>query len=222
MTPVHWRLAGLDEVPAGDQWLTPAEQRDQLRFTVPKRRADWRLGRWVAKATLTRALGLEPGRVSVVAAHDGAPEPLLDGEPVAGLSLSISHRAGVGLAVVCSGAVVGGDLEIAEPRSEAFVQEWFGATDQDLVHSIGHREHALALLWSAKEASAKVLRDGLRLDPRDASVSVDLAGLPFTASQAGWRRSTVVWASTGRRIEGWWRIDGDRVLTLAGNGVTIS
>ena len=54
---------------------------------VPKRREDWRLGRWTAKA----ALG---GRRRDLAAADGAPEPWRDGErlPVS-LSLSPPRRA---------------------------------------------------------------------------------------------------------------------------------
>ena len=130
----------------------------QARLVVPKRRADWRLGRWTAKVALSVALHVEPSLVSILAAEDGAPEVFVGGLRQA-ISLSISHRAGVGLAAVGRDVVVGGDLELIEPRSPAFVSEWFGAREQESIAAARdtQRHHELTcLLWSVKEASAKV------------------------------------------------------------------
>jgi len=153
-------------------------------------------------------------RVSVVAAADGAPEALLDGAAI-DLSLSISHREGVGLAVLGTGGrVVGGDLEVIEPRSDAFVREWFAPEEQALVaaaDAVGRHDEMACLVWSVKEAAAKVLREGLRLDVRHAVVSV---GDGHDVG-AGWHRSSVQWATERRQISGWWRIDGTRVTTVA-------
>jgi 4'-phosphopantetheinyl transferase len=213
---VHWLQRRLHDVPDGDAWLTARERAVQDRLTIPKRRADWRLGRWAAKAALSAVLAVEPHRVSVIAAPDGAPEPFVDDLPVPN-SLSISHRAGVGLAVVGTGVVVGGDLEMVEHRSAAFVREWFDEHEQASIANarVGVRRDELAcLLWSVKEASAKVLREGLRLDPRSASVHLDDERLPDEPI-GRWQRSTVRWASEGRVIVGWWRIDGMVVRTIA-------
>lgn len=50
--PLTWTLVAADEVPAGDGWLSKAERRDQEELQAPKRRAEWRLGRWAAKRVL--------------------------------------------------------------------------------------------------------------------------------------------------------------------------
>lgn len=221
VTGAAWLTRHLDDVPGDDSWLTAEERRVLTRFTVPKRRADWRLGRWTAKAAVARVLAVDPRRVAVVAAADGAPEAMLDGAPLA-MSLSISHRAGVGLAVVSDSSVVGADLELIEHRSDAFVREWFGPHEQALVDAAGvdgRRDEVACLLWSVKEAAAKVLREGLRLPFRSASVTLESdvgngeAGTPGD----GWHRSTVGWPSEGRSISGWWRVADSFVLAIAGD-----
>ena len=206
----------LHDVPDGDDWLSVDERGVQAGLLVPKRRADWRLGRWTAKAALSAALGGEPSDVSILAAPDGAPEAFVDGQRLS-VSLSISHRAGVGLAAVSREAVVGGDLELVEPRSPAFVREWFGEREQESIaaaHATGRHHELTCLLWSVKEASAKVLREGLRLDPRSAAVT--LVSDPAADSSGGpWHTSTVEWPSEGRVVPGWWRIDGPVVCAIA-------
>jgi 4'-phosphopantetheinyl transferase EntD len=218
VTAAGWSICRAADVPDGDEWLSSAERSDQQRLFIDKRRGDWRLGRWVAKSVVASVAGVERARVSIVAAADGAPEALVDGIPT-DLSLSISHREGTGLAVVgAGGTVVGGDLEVIEPRTDRFVREWFSSQEQALVAAAGadgrHDEMA-CLVWSAKEAAAKVLREGLRLDVRQAVVSLDPA-----EPVAGWQPSSVHWAGShpddGRRvISGWWRIDGSLVITVA-------
>ena len=219
MNGAEWLVRHLADVPDDDSWLTEAECRVLTGLIVPKRRADWRLGRWTAKAAVARMLAVDPRRVSVIAAADGAPEPMLDGAPLA-MSLSISHRAGLGLAVVSDGATVGGDLELIEHRSDAFVRQWFGSHEQALVSAAdaeGRRDEVACLLWSVKEAAAKVLREGLRLPFRSASVILDsgLASGDLGRSGDGWHRSTVEWPSEDRVISGWWRIADSFVVTVA-------
>lgn len=50
--PITWTLVAADQMPDGDDWLSEAEHRDQEKLRVPKRRAEWRLGRWAAKRAL--------------------------------------------------------------------------------------------------------------------------------------------------------------------------
>ena len=78
MSPVGWLVRRSVDVPDGDWWLSEAECRLQARFVVPKRLADWRLGRWTAKAALAAMLEVDHRRVAVAVAPDGAPEALLD------------------------------------------------------------------------------------------------------------------------------------------------
>ena len=111
---------------------------------VERRRADWRLGRWTAKAAVGAWLEVPPARVQILGAPDGAPEALLDGARVP-LSVSISHRGGRALAaVIAAPCLVGCDLEVIEARSAAFIREWFAASEQRLMADCAPAERALS------------------------------------------------------------------------------
>ena len=209
-----WLTASAADVPAGDGWLGPNERRVLAGLRIEKRRADWRLGRWAAKHALAAASGAEPRRIEVLAAAGGAPQAWLDGARLE-VSLSISHRAGRALAVVAAApATVGCDLELVEPRSGAFVREWLAPCEQALLASRDGLEHArLAnLLWTAKEAAAKVRREGLRLDVRHARVVLDTGS---AAAGDGWRALQVVWPDADPTA-GWWREEPGWVIAVAG------
>ena len=219
MAGVVWLQRRLHDVPAGDEWLSARELDVQARLLVRKRRADWRLGRWTAKAALAMVLAVEPSRVSILAAEDGAPEAFVGDLPLPlPISVSISHRAGVGLVTVSRHVVVGGDLELIEPRSAAFVREWFDEREQVSIaaaRDVDRHDELTCLLWSVKEASAKVLREGLRLDPRSAAVVLESDEV---ADELGrrWRRTTVRWPTEDRVVTGWCRLDGSFVHAIAG------
>jgi 4'-phosphopantetheinyl transferase len=90
--------------------------------------------------------------------------------------------------------VVGCDLALVEPRSDAFVRAWLAPAEQ--AAPADERSRLANPLWTAKEASAKVRREGLRLDVRQAAART---GAPGT----GWRPLAVEWAG-GERMTGWW------------------
>lgn len=217
---VSWLQRCDQDVPADDSWLSPRELAVQSHLVVPPRRVAWRLGRWTAKAAVAAVLEVHPSRVSVVAAADGAPEPYLDDMPCS-LSLSISHRGGLGFAAIGVDAIVGADLEVIEPRSDAFIREWFGDGEQRLIAEAreASRPDPLScllpcLLWSAKEATAKVLREGLRLDPRGAVVSLGYDPDLDEATRR-WQRFAVDWGGQGPSVAGWWCTDGSFARTIA-------
>jgi 4'-phosphopantetheinyl transferase len=214
MTSPGWLIRSLADVPADDGWLGPGEAKVLAGLGVAKRRGDWRLGRYAAKAAVAAWLNVSPDRVEIAAAPDGAPEAQLDGLP-APVSLSLSHRAGRALAVVGeAGTALGCDLELIEPRSRAFISDWLSPAEQALVADSGtaRRDLVANLLWTGKEAAAKVLREGLRLDVRGA-VAMPV-GLDSTT--AGWRRLTIAWANGGGRLAGWWRTEPGWVMAIAG------
>jgi 4'-phosphopantetheinyl transferase len=158
------------------------------------------------------ACGADAERIEVLAAGDGAPEAWVDGARLP-VSLSLSHRAGRALVVVAAHpAAVGCDLELIEPRSDAFVREWLAPSEQALLASRGASERARVanLLWTAKEAAAKVRREGLRLDVRRAEVLLDAAG------GGDWHRFAVRWPDGAPVTSGWWRSEPGWVLTIAG------
>ena len=201
-------------MPAGSGWLSPIELEVLDGLSMLRRRSDWRLGRWAAKRAVAEWLRCDVGQVEVVAADDGAPEARVDGGP-APISLSLSHRAGHALALVGEpGVPIGCDLELVEPRSDAFVQTWLAAGEQSLVAEAPEpdRPRIANLLWSAKEAAAKARRQGLRLDVRQAGVDL---GLP---RPDGWAPMRVTWPEERLENDGWWRQDGDVIVTVMASG----
>jgi 4'-phosphopantetheinyl transferase len=212
MSAPGWLTRSLADVPATDRWLGPAERRRLAELSVARRRADWRLGRWTAKAAVGAWLAVPPEQVEILAAGDGAPEAWVGGRRTP-LSVSLSHRAGRALATVADApAVVGCDLEYVEPRSGAFVREWLSPAEQDLLAGRGDHERArLAnLLWTAKEAAAKVRREGLRLDVRHA-VAAPADRRPTDA----WSGLRIDWPGL-ESVAGWWRAEPGWVMAIAG------
>lgn len=215
MTVVRWLMRSQRDVPDDDAWLSNAERRVQQTLRFEARRRDWRLGRWTAKDALRRSRDsalaeLPPEVVSILADEDGAPTVLRDGVRQA-CSLSISHRDGWALAVVGDPEVrLGCDLEIVEPRSRAFVEDYFTAGERHRIDLAGPEAHdRLAnLVWSAKESAVKALRTGLRVDTRTADVHLELRD-----EESGWRPLRVCRAGEPA-LEGWWREDGRRLATL--------
>lgn len=202
------------EVPADDGWLTGPEAARLSSMRFPKRRLESRLGRWTAKSAVARALELgvdEDGLRSVAVrnAVDGAPEVFVCDQP-APVVISMTDRADWAVCVVATGvAAVGCDLELVEPRSHRFVEDWFTPAEREFVASSpGEHDLWANLIWSAKESALKVLRQGLRLDTRTVEVSFGDDG------HDGWR-SLLVTSTTGERIPGWWARHGDFVLTTA-------
>ena len=191
---MRWLTRSATDVPAGDAWLSAREREVQAGLRIAKRRDDWRLGRFTAKALLA------PAPVEVLAAPDGAPEAYVDGIRLA-CGLSLSHRAGRALAVVGEGRV-GCDLEWVEPRSRAFIEDWLAPAERAWA---GDDPLLVNLAWTAKEAAAKLHREGLRLDVRRAiAVPGDGPG--------EWRCLTVDWGA--HQDHGWWRADDGWVMAV--------
>jgi 4'-phosphopantetheinyl transferase len=207
----------MDDAPAHDEWLSPVEAGYLARLRFPKRRSEFRLGRWTAKAAIARHLGLEPSleqlrRVVVDRAPDGAPAPLLDGRP-AEVCITMTDRADQAVCLVGPpGTALGCDLELVEPRSPAFVQDYLTPAEQALVLQApdGDARALLAnLVWCGKESALKVLRTGLRRDTRSVEVV-----LPAGAAVDGWAPMTVR-SREGGSFPGWWQRFGSFVLTVA-------
>ncbi|HET8953228.1 MAG TPA: 4'-phosphopantetheinyl transferase superfamily protein [Solirubrobacteraceae bacterium] len=212
-----WLTASAADVPLGDDWLGPREREVLAGLRVEKRRADWRLGRWTAKRAVAAVCGVSADGLEILAAPDGAPDAWRAGARLA-VSVSLSHRDGRAIAAVAPApAVVGCDLERVEPRSPAFVREWLPAREQALLARLEGSEHArLAnLLWCAREAAAKVRREGLRLDVRRAAVELD--GVPGGSGpepSCGWRPLRVLW-DDAEPTAGWWREDPGWMMAVA-------
>jgi 4'-phosphopantetheinyl transferase len=205
-------VSSVSAVPEGDEWLGPRERVVQAKLTLPKRRSEWRLGRFVAKQLLSSVTGVvDLDRIQIIAAEDGAPEGFLDDQPLP-VSLSITHRSGVGACAATEDARVGCDLEAIEPRTQRFVDDFFTSLERASVSKTldSLRDRHIALTWSAKESALKVLRAGLRRDTRNVQVDID----DPAAVGDGWHGLTTSVSPEGKTLSGWWRQDRDVVLTL--------
>ena len=231
---VHWFEQSLADVRVHDDWFAPWERSYLVTLRFPKRRADWRLGRWTAKHAVAYELNLPHDAralagIEIRPAESGAPEVFLGSEP-ANLAISISHRGGIAACgVATGGAMLGCDLEVVEPRSDAFVADYFTAEEQQVVRQAfpADRFALIGLIWSAKESALKALRSGLRIDTRRLSVTLndpniaDLSDVPPRAPNClpvvpdfprPWGALRVSYMSQ-QVFHGWWSRCTDLVRT---------
>ena len=199
---VYWLEQSEADVPAADDWLSESEAVQLSRFRFAKRRADWRLGRWTAKCAVAASLKLPDDhrslkKIEISAASTGQPEVTLVGRTER-VTISISHRDGIAICAVAVGDVkLGCDLEVIEPRSDAFIADYFTAEEGELIAQTSGEKRPLlvSLLWSAKESALKALHVGLRADTRSVRVNpVD--------SQGHWFEETVPVAVKSVRSHG--------------------
>jgi 4'-phosphopantetheinyl transferase len=216
---VHWLACAEPEVPPDDAWLAPAEAARAAGLRFPKRLSEYRLRRWAGKRAVAAVTGLGDGprrlaAVEILNHPDGAPLARFEGAPLP-LEISLTDRAGVAVCLVAAvdeGGPVGVDLELVEPRSPAFVEDFLTAAERDHVLSLPRgeaRDAAATLVWSAKESALKVLRTGLRADTRTVEVTAHAPVRPD-----GWG-ALDIGTTGGRALTGWWRRDGALLLTVA-------
>jgi 4'-phosphopantetheinyl transferase len=200
------------------------ERCDSLR--VPKRRRDWLLGRWTAKHLLQSYLA-EQGtpllldEILISASPEGAPYASRlrpSGPERLPLSLSISHSGDFSFCAlaVAPPVSVGADVETIEPRPASLAEQFFTPSELSavLARPDAERDGWITLVWSAKEAFLKCIREGLRVDTR--AIAVELPGSPADAGH--WRALNVTprpgLVAAGSVYRSWWRREGELLLTL--------
>jgi 4'-phosphopantetheinyl transferase len=219
---VYWLEQSEAEVPGGQEWLSSREAVRLQSIRVPNRRKDWLLGRWTAKNAVALCLGFSTESqalrdIEIWPAASGAPEVFVGHEPAA-ITISLSHRAGVGACVVAPYRVaLGCDLEMIEPHSSAFASDYFAAEEQAMLALAeeADRSRLLTLLWSAKESALKALQEGLRLDTRSVIVSLPELShpVPSSAGLYDWNPLQVRTANE-QILSGWWGQSGRLVRTI--------
>lgn len=222
MIDVFWLEQTGADLPASDDWLSASEALKLRGLRFVKRRADWKLGRWTAKRAVAMYLSVPDDAQSLAGLEihtdaTGAPTcgagtlPAAASQAACPPTISISHREGRALcAVAAPQTALGCDLEIAEPRSDAFATDYFTAAEQERIAQVSgdDRWRLLALLWSAKESVLKALRVGLRVDTREVSIDP----VPVGTADSQWLplRAT----HEGRVFHGWWQQTGSVIRTL--------
>jgi 4'-phosphopantetheinyl transferase len=135
---MRWLARGEAALPAGTDWLAPAEIARAAAMRYAKRRTEYLLSRLAAKHAVAAVVGrsTEPAALAAIEvrnAPSGAPYVLVDGAPP-GLAVSISDRAGWAVCLVGTGSHdVGCDLELVEPRSPGFVRDFLTEAEQRYV-----------------------------------------------------------------------------------------
>lgn len=219
---LYWAECVEPEVPVDDLWLTPQEQLRLDSLKVPKRRVDWRLGRWTAKSAVRGCLHLggqdvSPSDVEIRVRPSGAPYAFIRGDAI---NLSLSHSHGVALCIVShSTALIGCDVERVESRNDAFIRDYLTAFEKGCVSECTDetQKHILVtLFWSAKESALKALQLGLRSAVAQVNVHGDLAVSSSGFSGCltnGWRRLEVSVAKH-RKFYGWWSQSAGFIKTI--------
>src|SRR5581483_8102571 len=129
---VYWLQQTQMNLPGGVDWLSSRESSRMHEFHFPKRRADWVLGRWTAKLAVASHLRLcrdhETLRsIEIIAAPSGVPEILFAGK-LLDVAISLTHSGDVAACALSSSSqALGCDLEQIEPRSDAFIVDYFTA-----------------------------------------------------------------------------------------------
>lgn len=222
---LYWLTQNLSDVPDKDDWLSEREQVLLSGLHVPKRRNDWRLGRWTAKCVCRAyrpAIFSEFSQMEIIAAEDGGPDVYgVEGndEP-APVSISISHSSERGFCVTASPDFpVGCDLEQIENRPLDFFYDYFTPEEISFCSqaTAALKPVACYLIWSAKESSLKILREGLRRDTRSICISPD-----FPADESSWTAWTGHCQVTSKVFHGWWRADGGFMYTLGSDRPNLS
>ena len=232
--------------PAG--LLTMTETAQYGGYLSPRRRRDWLLGRWTAKRLVQTHLiateGFRPALDSFRIEQYPSGAPYVYGEHPAlykathngqmPLLLSISHSHGYAFCALCvedrGYARLGVDIELVEPRSDNFVQEFFTAEEQSCLGrcSLALSDLMLTATWSAKEAALKATHLGLRADPRSVQCLLHpecpRLWRPFRVEVQADRVDIIRMGA----LRGWWRVMENRlrpghyfVLTIVAQGVAL-
>jgi 4'-phosphopantetheinyl transferase len=151
--------------------LLDDDERRRLRaYRRREDRARFLVGCALAKTVAGRAVGADPARIrfdrSCPACGEAHGKPRLPGATV---ELSVSHSGelvGVALSAV---APVGLDVELV--RDAEVVETALTPHEHAAVAAAEDPGRAFAVCWTRKEAAAKAIGAGLRLDPREVAVS---------------------------------------------------
>ncbi|SDY35991.1 4'-phosphopantetheinyl transferase superfamily protein [Lysobacter sp. yr284] len=135
---------------------------DEMRFE--RRRDSYWLGRCCAKRALAAIRDIAPQRIEIASGVWG--QPIVVGEvPGQPVQVSISHSAAIGAAVAFDAAFPMG-VDVESPDSVARLDPARWSCEEERRQWLSGDDALLpALLWSAKEAVAKVLHSGLSAPP---------------------------------------------------------
>ncbi|UCC51529.1 MAG: 4'-phosphopantetheinyl transferase superfamily protein [Anaerolineaceae bacterium] len=232
---IHWLLQTQTAHPDLGQGVSPpgllSEEETAVfnKLRILKRRQDWLLGRWTAKHLIQEMMHQKHGEsvplnaISILAAEDGAPLAKLNSQfdhHGSRFTVSISHSQGSSFCAVIERPnwPLGADIERIEPRARNFTADFFTEAEQAFIEQSRPEmvDALVTTIWSGKEAALKAIRQGLRVDTRDIYCQVkadDTLPQEWTALHLNWQRQEDKQQLPS--LSGWWKVDGQYVLTLA-------
>ena len=213
MAELGWLTQTLDDVPPGLEWLTTAELDELATVVGSEAQREWKVRWWTAKRLVAHWCRAPVERVEVRSADDGDLDPFIEGRP-ANVSVCASDRNGRALAVVAGANLsLGCDLEIIEPRDEAFVADLLTPSEKEYVAMlVGEgRDRVVNLLWCVKEAAAKARGPGAARSMRNAAAVLE----GFGERSERWRPLRLEWGGEDVVTHGWWREEPDWLMAIA-------
>lgn len=227
--PVYWMLTKSHQLPLeASGFLSSFELQKFSAFRFPKRRNEWLLGHWTAKAlvhSLPAYHHYSLNQIEICNTSEGAPFIQLPGRTTPVECLTISHSQQFAFCSLATGLElhIGADLEEVEPRTETFILDYFTPVERQLVDSYPAeiRADIVTLIWSAKESMLKALGVGLHWDTHMVEVHGMEGILQAGGSEAIWQKVQIGEQQTNERVWiGWWQRQDPFILTLAGFGTT--
>lgn len=225
---VYWMVQGesVSGVSHAPHFLSAAEWAYCSALKSDKRRRDWLIGRHTAKEVVADLRSHQTGRrpaldqITILPHADGWPMVSLpDNEyPTLTLSISHSHNYAFCAATAQRDYPLGADIEYVEPRSEAFIADYFTLREREFLAVVPpeQRDTLANAIWSGKEAALKAIRRGLAEDTR----VVSCLPHPILTGDDGWLPMSIIWNNSGPSLpkpglSGYWQMSGGFVLTLA-------
>ncbi|NTW02099.1 MAG: 4'-phosphopantetheinyl transferase superfamily protein [Oscillochloris sp.] len=233
---IDWLIVERSALPWPQRVLAPAELERYTALRTEKRRLDWLLGRWTAKQLVQQHLrqhgvDLPPEAIMVLSDPDGAPRIMPWGVALAiphlsaaleALQISISHTEGRALCALMTSTsaatchahapnALGADIEQIAARGAGFAEAYYTAEEITLLATTPADQYdtLATAIWSAKEATLKLTRHGLRVDTRAVTC------LPTSHRPDDWAPISISTTLTTKMITGWWRRIDSSVITIA-------
>lgn len=215
---IYWHAEALDvtKLAAYENLLTTEEALVFARLRHVERRAEWVLGRSVAKQLVQRYLvdkeGVAPDdcAISILPDAAGAPYVEMDGARL-DVVLSISHSDGTAFCALVgeAGVRVGVDIEGIAPRDEQFLCDFFSVEERAFMAGVAAdgRDTIVTAIWCGKEAYFKALGTGLSLAMRTVTC------LPTLGAADDWLPMKIEGTLQGE-WQGSWRVWGNFVLMV--------
>lgn len=221
--PIFWSIQNINtrigELALADPLPYLGEQEKEVfhKLKIPKRKGEWLGARLLAKDLVRtvdkRWRDKELNEIEVLNEKSGAPVLVVSGDQGNPGKVSLSHSNGFALCAYSPEDIQFGiDLELIEPRSKEFVEDFFTTRELDQVAKLPTDSQNLfvTVIWSGKESVLKALSSGLRVDTR--SIEVILPG--FTVETDAWNHLRLNSSLIKHNSLGLvWRREGGFVLT---------